>query len=78
MSANVTNLLLYDDGRFTDTSVQTAANRGFGVNNGILNVDDGKFVDLAAPVTVVSKTDKDGNVTYSVKYEKKGFVMSIR
>ena len=30
------------------------------------------------PVTVVSNTDKDGNVTYSVKYEKKGFVMSIR
>ncbi|MBQ9741259.1 MAG: hypothetical protein IJV91_10010 [Kiritimatiellae bacterium] len=29
------------------------------------------------PVTVVSNTDKDGNVTYSVKYEKKGFVMSI-
>ncbi len=30
------------------------------------------------PVTVVSNTDKDGNVIYSVKYEKKGFVMSIR
>ena len=30
------------------------------------------------PVTVVSETDADGNVTYSVKYEKKGFVMSIR
>ena len=30
------------------------------------------------PVTVVSNTDKGGNVIYSVKYEKKGFVMSIR
>ena len=30
------------------------------------------------PVTLVSETDADGNVTYSVKYEKKGFVMSIR
>lgn len=30
------------------------------------------------PVTVVSETDADGNVTYSVKYEKKSFVMSIR
>ena len=30
------------------------------------------------PVTLLSETDADGNVTYSVKYEKKGFVMSIR
>ena len=30
------------------------------------------------PVTLVSETDADGNVTYSVKYEKKGFVISIR
>lgn len=30
------------------------------------------------PVTLFSETDADGNVTYSVKYEKKGFVMSIR
>ena len=30
------------------------------------------------PVTLFPETDADGNVTYSVKYEKKGFVMSIR
>ena len=29
-------------------------------------------------MAVKSATDEDGNVTYSVKYEKKGFVMSIR
>jgi len=27
---------------------------------------------------VKSGPDKDGNIIYSVKYEKKGFVMSIR
>ena len=30
------------------------------------------------PVTVVAETDGSGNVTYSVKYEKKGLVFSIR
>ena len=50
----------YAEIRFTDTSVQTASNRGFHVQNGILNVDAGKVADLTAPVTLEGELRKIG------------------
>ena len=49
--------------RFTDTTVQTASNRGIGVNNGIIRVDLGKTADLTAPVTLVGTLRKKGEGT---------------
>jgi hypothetical protein len=64
----------YAEIRFTNTTVQTAANRGFGVSNGILNVDDGKFVDLTAPVTLQGELRKFGAGTLGfgggIRYNK--------
>ena len=45
---------------FTDTTIQTAANRGWLVTNGIVRVDQGATVDLKAPVTLAGTLRKKG------------------
>ena len=50
----------YAELRFTNTTVQTASNRGFYVTNGILRVDQGATADLTAPVTMNGTLRKFG------------------
>ena len=46
--------------RFTNTTVQTASNRGLFVENGIVRVDKGVTADLTAPVTLKGTLRKVG------------------
>ena len=50
----------YAEIRFTNTTVQTASNRGLCVTNGILRVDQGATADLTAPVTLNGTLRKVG------------------
>ena len=50
----------YAEIRFTNTTVQTASNRGLCVMNGILRVDQGATADLTAPVTLNGTLRKVG------------------
>ena len=53
----------YAELRFTDTTVQTAFNRGLGVAVGIVRVDEGATADLTAPVTLRGTLYKVGTGT---------------
>ena len=57
---NLQKLANYTELRFTETTVQTAANRGFGVSLGIIRVDEGATADLTAPVTLKGTLYKVG------------------
>ena len=50
----------YAELRFTNTTVQTAFNRGLGVGVGIVRVDEGATADLTAPVTLKGTLYKVG------------------
>ena len=53
----------YAELRFTNTTVQTAFNRGLGVGVGIVRVDEGATADLTAPVTLKGTLYKVGTGT---------------
>ena len=63
------DLILLDDYaeiRFTNTTVQTASNRGLYAVNGILRVDEGATAALTAPVTLAGTLRKTGAGTLAL------------